>query len=213
MLRPLRLKLSLAFMAATLGLVVLVGGSAYASLFDYFEKDVDLTLMHRMASQFQLFGFSVPEELVEAETAWLAQQAGIGGLNSSASNPISVSEGDESEEEEGGEDGEDGLSHLQHELLEAGYASDSILVFVLPLDENGTLLFNPNPYPLPMQPDLASSGAALDNGSDLRFGRLPSGERVRILSYRTSPGENPAGLQAGRLLEGHDAGLAPLAAS
>src|SRR3972149_11738841 len=105
MLRPLRLKLSLAFMAATLGLVVVVGGSAYASLFDYFEKDVDLPLMHRMASQFQLFGFSVPEELVEAETAWLAQQAGIGGLNSSASNPISVSEGDESEEEEGGEGG------------------------------------------------------------------------------------------------------------
>lgn len=213
MLRPLRLKLSLAFMAATLGLVVLVGGSAYASLFDYFEKDVDLTLMHRMASQFQLFGFSVPEELVEAEAAWLAQQAGIGKLNSIAANPISVSEGDEPEEEEAGEDGEDGLSHLQHELLEAGYASDSILVFVLPLDENGSLLFNPNPYPLPMEPDLASSGAALANGSDLRFGNLPSGERVRILSYRTSPGENPAVLQVGRLLEDQDEVLAQLAAS
>jgi len=209
MLKPLRLKLSLAFMAATSGLIVLVGGSAYGGLSNYFEKAVDLNLMHRMANQFQLFGFSLPVELAEAEAAWLTQQAGTRNAGSLLAYPFPAVEGvEESEEDSGGQ-----ANHILHELSENVYGSDTLLVFVLPLDENGSLLFNPNPYPLPMEPDLASSQAALANGSDMRFGRLPSGERVRLLSYRTSPGENPAVLQVGRELADQDEVLAQLAAS
>jgi len=209
MLKPLRLKLSLAFMAATSGLIVLVGGSAYGGLSNYFEKAVDLNLMHRMANQFQLFGFSLPVELAEAEAAWLTQQAGTRNAGSLLAYPFPAVEGVEESEEDGGGQ----ANHILHELSENVYGSDTLLVFVLPLDENGSLLFNPNPYPLPMEPDLASSQAALANGSDMRFGRLPSGERVRLLSYRTSPGENPAVLQVGRELADQDEVLAQLAAS
>ncbi|MEX2162436.1 MAG: HAMP domain-containing sensor histidine kinase [Anaerolineales bacterium] len=207
MLRTLHWKLTLTFLGATLLLLLLVGGSAYTGLRSYLERRVDLDLNHSMTTQFQLFGFSLPPELAQSELEWREDQGAA--ISSFVGGALPV--GEEAEE---GEEGEgEGATHEQHELLENAYASDLALIFVLPLDRDGNLLFNPNPYTLPMQPDKAGSAAALETGNDLRSVNLPNGQRVRLLSYRTSPGGQPALLQVGRLLAEQDRVLGQLSAS
>lgn len=198
MLRSLRWKLTLAFMAATLGLVLLVGGVAYLDLQNYFQTSIDLSLMHSMAGQFHLFGIVLPQQLIEAEVEWL-QLAGTGSAISAFAE--SDEESLEHEEEE----------RSEHEILEGEYSADLAAIFVMPLDETGSLLFNPNPYPLPMNPVQESSQAALTNGSDVRTVRLPSGSRVRLLSFRTEQGAEPAVLQLGRFVVDQDRALNQLA--
>lgn len=198
MLKTLHWKLTLAYMAATLGLILLVGGAAYLDLQNYFQTTIDLSLMHSMAGQFHLFGVSLPQQLIEAEVDWL-RLSGTGGAVSAYAEPDEQSLGHE--QEEGSE----------HEILEGEYSADLAAIFAMPLDERGALLFNPNPYPLPMNPVQEASQAALANGSDVRTVRLPSGSRVRLLSFRTEQGVEPAVLQLGRFVVDQDRALNQLA--
>jgi signal transduction histidine kinase len=201
MLKSLHLKLTLAFLGATLGLVVLIGSGAYFDLQEYFRSSIDLSLMHAMTGQFHLFGIQLPSQLVEAEYQWI-QQAGGAGIAPSFAVPAQSSGNSEGGEGEG----------AGHELLEGEYSADVASIFVLPLDQTGDLLFNPNAYAPPMDPNIASLQAALDNGYDLRTISLPSGTRVRVLSFKTEQGTQPAVLQLGRLLIDQDRALAQLLA-
>jgi signal transduction histidine kinase len=194
MLRTLRWKLTVAFLGATLGLILLIGGGAYLDLQNYFQTNVDLSLMHSMAGQFHLFGNSLPENLVEAEVAWV-QQSGI-------SAGFAESSADEEHEVE---------ENLQHEILEGEYSADIAAIFVMPLNSDGEILFNPNSYALPMQPNLEAAQAAETLGNDLRTVTLSSGTRVRLLTFRTEQGTEPALLQLGRLLIDQDRALSQLA--
>lgn len=194
MLRPLRWKLTLAFLSATLVLILLIGGAAYLVLQNYFQRTVDLSLMHSMAVQFHLFGNPLPTQLIEAEVAWVQQSGSGAGVVQSSSE-------EEDEEEE----------NLEHEILEGEYSADVAAIFVLPLDENGDLLFNPNSYTPPMAPDLAAAQAALEVGNDIRTICLARGIRIRLLSFRTQEGNEPAVLQLGRLLIDQDRVLSQLA--
>ncbi len=197
MLRSLHWKLTVAFLAATLGLILLIGGGAYLDLQSYFQATVDLNLMHSMVGQFHLFGVTLPNELVQAELEWAQQSAGSGiALVFSSQN-------------EGSSENQDGEG-LQHETLEGEYSADVAAIFVLPLDETGDLLFNPNTFAPPMNPDVEAAQAALIKGSDFRTITLPSGNRVRLLSFRTSEGMEPAVLQLGRLLIDQDRALSQL---
>ncbi len=197
MLRSLHWKLTAAFLAATLGLILLIGGGAYLDLQSYFQSTVDLSLMHSMVGQFHLFGVALPDELVQAELEWAQQSAGSGFA--AALSPVNE-ENNENQEGEGS----------QHETLEGEYSADVAAIFVLPLDERGDLLFNPNTYAPPMNPDLDATKASLVNGSDFRTITLPSGNRVRLLSFRTTEGIEPAVLQLGRLLIDQDRALSQL---
>jgi signal transduction histidine kinase len=194
MLKTLHLKLTLAFLAATLGLVVLIGGGAYLDLQEYFRSSIDLSLMHAMTGQFHLFGIQLPPQLIEAELQWFLQAGG---------DPAEIAQASEEFEGEAGES-------QAHEILEGEYSADVASIFVLPLDQTGDLLFNPNSYAPPMDPNLDSLQAALENGHDLRTIRLPSGTRVRVLSFQTEEGTQPAVLQLGRLLTDQDSALSQL---
>jgi signal transduction histidine kinase len=71
MLRPLRFRLSLLYLAASLSLVALVAASAYGLLALYFLRSTDLALQYKMATEFRMRGLPVPAELVAAEHAWI----------------------------------------------------------------------------------------------------------------------------------------------
>ena len=195
MLRSLHWKLTIAFVGATLALILLIGGGAYLDLQNYFQTTIDLSLMHSMAGQFHLFGNPLPSQLVEAEVAWV-QQSGTSAGVAGSSNEEEEHEAEES---------------LEHEILEGEYSADIAAIFVLPLDETGDLLFNPNSYALPIEPDVDAAQIALAVGNDLRTVRLDSGTRVRLLSFRTETGTEPAVLQLGRLLVDQDRALSQLA--
>ncbi len=64
------------------------------------------------------------------------------------------------------------------------YEGEQSTIFILPLDSSGELLFNPNPYELPMQPDMDAVTAALQSGTlDYRNVTLPDGTSARLLTY------------------------------
>lgn len=86
------------------------------------------------------------------------------------------------------------------DLGAAAYDAELAAIFVLPLDRNGTLLFDPNPATAPLAPDPDALAAALAAGSDLRTIRSASGEQVRLLTYRLTRSDGPAALQLGRVL-------------
>jgi signal transduction histidine kinase len=71
MLRALRFRLSLLYLAASLSLVALVAASSYGLLALYFLRSTDLALQYKMATEFRLRGLPVPAELVAAEHAWI----------------------------------------------------------------------------------------------------------------------------------------------
>jgi signal transduction histidine kinase len=64
------------------------------------------------------------------------------------------------------------------------YEGEQSTIFILPLDAQGELLFNPNPYELPMQPDSSAVTAALQSGAlDFRNAALSDGSSARLLTY------------------------------
>ncbi|WP_322489186.1 ATP-binding protein [Chloroflexus sp.] len=85
-------------------------------------------------------------------------------------------------------------------LLSAAYDAELAAIFVLPLDAQGRILFNPNPAALPMTAHQEALAAALRNGSDLRTITTINGEQVRLLTYRLTRPDGPAALQLGRVI-------------
>ena len=73
MLRALRFRLSLLYLAASLGLVALLGSGTYGLLALYFQRSTDLALQYKMSAEFRLRGLTLPAELVLAEQAWMQQ--------------------------------------------------------------------------------------------------------------------------------------------
>ncbi len=196
MLRSLRLKLTLAFLSAAVLLIALVGGGAIVEVTRYFQSSVDLSLQHRLVGQFQALGIQMPTELAEAERTWLESQGNLARTDST--NTILAGTGS-------GESDSEGETPIgESEVLEGAYSSELAVTFVFPLGEDGHLIYNPNPYTVPMQPNLEASQAALSNGVDWRTVKLSNGESARLLSIRTAPNTEPAVLQAGRLLTEQD---------
>lgn len=222
MLRPLRWKLTLAFLLATLTLILVIGGGVYQALHAYFINSVDLALQHRMAGQFQFYGAELPPELVQAEQEWLTSQA-ASTLAPPSDNFVPIAGSAEPEDDDFGGEGREDDEHESaenagsasvnsgdsnespgHELLEGAYTSELAIIFVLPLDQSGTLIFDPNPYGAPIDPDPQAAAVALQSGYDWRYERLDNGERIRLLTYRLQGVGNPAILQVGRLVSDQD---------
>jgi signal transduction histidine kinase len=78
------------------------------------------------------------------------------------------------------------------------YDGDLVAVFVLPVTAAGQLLVEGAAAAPPIVPDPPAVAAALAQGSDWRSIRLPSGTRVRLLTYRLPDGAGPVALQVGR---------------
>lgn len=84
------------------------------------------------------------------------------------------------EEESEEEEKEDDRELHSNEI----YEGEQSTIFILPLDSSGELLFNPNPYELPMQPDMDAVTAAQQSGTlDYRNVTLLDGTSARLLTY------------------------------
>ncbi len=122
----------------------------------------------------------------------------------------------EDDDDEGDTDDEERLasSVAPFSTMEAGaplaYDAELAAIFVLPLSEDGMLLFNPNPVNAPIDPNQEALKAALANGSDVRTVTLADGRNVRLLTYRLTRSDGPAALQLGRVLSDQEQVLSQL---
>jgi signal transduction histidine kinase len=189
MLRALRIRLSLLYLAASFALVVLLGAATYGLLTLYFQRATDLALQYKMATEFRVRGLPLPGTLIAAEQSWA--QGSNRSVNPSVVFTPQSNGSDEEEEEEGGIPtavkpvGED----------EERYDSNLAPVFVLP--EGGSISISGQR----IVADPAAIAQAARNGSDLRTVLNADGSRLRLLTYSIGGG---AFLQAGRLLSDQD---------
>ena len=183
MLRNLRIKLSLLYLAVAFLLVSLLGGTTYGVLYFYFQNSTDLALRTKMATVFNSLGVALPSDLSQAEHEW-SEKAKHSII------PFNLDE-EESEEEE----------FEPSENSSIKYEGELSSIFVMPLDSEGNLIFNPNPIDLPMLPDRNAVKLAAANGYDLRTVTLADGSSVRLLTYELLDQTGIELLQLGKPIE------------
>lgn len=192
MLNGLRLRLTLLYLLAALGLVVLIGGGTYRLLGYYFATTTDLALKHKMAHELQALDATVPPELVAADTAWYANRTRFLPRVAATPTPSPISD-DEEQREHGTETHDD-------DLAEEAYDGELAAIFTLPLDAQLNVLSDVNTDVLPLPPQRDAASIARSTGSDLRSVLTPNGAGVRLLSYRVDGANGPVVLQLGRTL-------------
>jgi signal transduction histidine kinase len=184
MLKNLRVKLTLLYLAVGILLVFLLGGVTYVVLYYNFQNSSDLALKTKMATVFTSLGVPLPPALLKAEREWSLQ----------ATHPIipfALEEPDTTKED----------LFDSTDLTSIEYQGELSSIFVLPLDLNGTLVFNPNPYKPPMQPDQNALKSSQANGFDLRTVSLADGTYIRLLTYQLPKESGFESLQLGAPIE------------
>ena len=199
MLRSLRLRLSLLYMAASLSLVVLLGAATYGLLTYYFQRTIDLALQYKMATEFRTRGLSLPPALIAAEEAWT--HSGSRVLPTSRptltvlTRVIPPVDSEENEGDGGGGSTPSGSTSANGGEGEDRYDGDLAPVFVLPQSGNATVGGQPIIF------DFKAIASAEQTGSDLRTVTLSDGSRLRLLTYSLGGGNV---LQVARLLTDQD---------
>lgn len=197
MFRGLRLQLTLLYLLAALGLILLLSGGTYLLLHSYFQASTDLALRFRMAQEFQARGQSLPPDLADAVSAWIAQR----GQASPIPRPTSTVPHSEGEDEEGNGEGESVGGHPEgeFELAETEHFDGELTaIFALPVTAQAQLVSNPNLFTPPVAPDVAAVAAALAKGSDLRTVYATDGSEIRLLTYPLAGANGEEALQLGR---------------
>ncbi len=221
MLRALRLRLTLLYLAIGLTFLLLVGAGSYSLLRGYYASSTDLALQHRLVGELRLLGMSVPPDLAAADRAWYASRGRSSPLPAptGAARPV----GSESEDRDGGdserdEDGADEASadrdtnaavveveHADESAAEEAFDSDLAIIFVRQLDAAGRPLAGaPSERPMPASPASPEGVAAAQVlGSDRRTVRAADGRGIRLLTFRLAndSGADPVFLQLGRPLD------------
>jgi len=193
MLKPLRIKLTLLYLLVAMLLAGLVGFSAYSLLYYYFQNNNDSALKFKMASTFNTIGVGLPADLLDAEQNWISIRT-----NENKSSEVSEAS------EEPGEDHEENDELTPGNtipIIQSVYEGELTSIFIMPLDETGRLIFNPNPYALPMNPDLNAVQSALTTGHDLRNSTLKDGTPVRLLTYNVPDASGYGLLQMGKPID------------
>lgn len=191
MLKRLRWQLTGLYMLAALAFIVLLIGGTYQLLHTYFQQTTDLGLQHKMAHEFRLLGAPVPPELMAADRDWYANRAIL-----FPDKPPPRQEQDH----EAAEAPEHMRPSYEDDHAEEFYDGELSAIFVLPLNQQGELIFDPNPYTPPIPPDTAAVAVALEQGYDWRTITLENGTRVRLFTYRLTRDDGPDVLQLGRAL-------------
>jgi signal transduction histidine kinase len=193
MLRGLRLRLSVLYLVASVGLVTLLGGATYGLLTLYFQRSTDLAMEYKMVIEFQLRGLPLPPALVSAEQAWVQETNHQAGIKPAYTATITIATSED------GNDGSEntGISSSGQVPADGEDRYDSRLapIFVLPQTNSIPVIG------VPVINDPAAINAARQAGSDLRTIQLENGSRLRLLTYRTETGSI---LQVGRLLGDQD---------
>jgi two-component system sensor histidine kinase CiaH len=230
MLKSLRWKLALLYFSSALGIVVLLAAGTYAMLDRFFTQQVDLALQYKMASQFKLYGLSLPVELKNAERLWLAENPHtspvigqiqmvptlmttsepsvivIGRPLIGTSSDATDSDGDENEvtrttgEPQKESEGTEEAPHQDDDSFDGRLSS----IFIVPIPTPQGMIVGSQPATAPIDEDIDASVRAMSLGYDLRTVSLPDGTHARLLTYRTSGNDVPAVIQIGRLLDDQD---------
>lgn len=189
MLRALRVRLSLLYLLASLGLVALLGAATYGMLTLYLQRSTDLALQYKMAIEFQARGMALPASLVSAEQAWSQ-----GGGHTSVPLPTStVPIQDEELGEAAGNGSAQPAPGTSANDGEGGDRYDGNLAPVFVVAAPGIVPVSG----MPLVNDPSAIAQAQQLGSDLRTVRLDDGRRLRLLTYRIGDGSV---LQVGRVL-------------
>ncbi len=199
MLHRLRLHMTALYLFATLALVVLVSGGAYAVLAYYFRSTVDLALQHRMAHEFQHLQAVVPPDLVAADLAWYANRQRI-----LPRWPAPALSDPNARAAEAAQAAGDTATDVTFEDL---YDGELAAIIVLPLDVNGAIIGVSHPERSPLAPNTAAVAAARLHGSDIRSVILSNGTHLRVLTYRVARPQGPMFLQLVRTLSDQDRAL------
>ncbi len=192
MLKRLRLQLTLLYILAALTCIVLLNLGSYHLLTGYFQQTTDLAMQHKMAHEFRLLGAPLPEELLAADSDWLSNRSLL--LPAAPRSPVPASSPPHGDRDNRASE------EIAEDYSESFYDGELAAIFVLPLNAAGNLVFDPNPYTPPLQPDAEAAAAALEQGHDWRTIRLENGTSVRLLTYRLTRSDGPAVLQLGRTL-------------
>jgi len=218
MLKRLRWQLTGLYVLAAVALIFLIGGSAYGLLTYYFQSANDLALQYKVAQAYISAGIPVPPDLQSANAIWQTRNP------VTTKTPFPPSETEHESEYEESVDGEyhnDRQTPLPQQVNtdeDESYDSELAAIYLLPVDDKGQLLDNPNAYVPPINPNIQSIEAAIANGSDFRT-IWENGERVRLFSYRVNKGDEfslyqtPTVLQVGRSLKDQDRILTQLLVS
>jgi hypothetical protein len=75
--KGLRLRLTATYIAAALGLVLLMGLGTYALLDFYFQSDNDAVLRYRVALEYESLGVQPPPELAAAKREWQSRHSDL----------------------------------------------------------------------------------------------------------------------------------------
>jgi signal transduction histidine kinase len=196
MFNGLRLRLTATYIAAALGLVVLMGLGTYGLLHFYFQSDNDAALRYRVALEYESLGVDLPLDLEAAKKNWQSRHGEV--ATESALPPGLARKDQEVEPDDSGDDGAGPpwMTYPDSELAPQ---------FVLHLDARGNLLADlsssENEPPVP----IAEGYAAALIAPDVRTATLADGREVRVATYRlpssvTSNDQPIAYVQAGRLL-------------
>lgn len=156
MLSRLRLSLTILYTSVAMLLVILLGISTYSILNLYFQNANDAALKSKLASVLQELKVPVSADLKKFEV----------GAQKSLSESSEV-------------DNEDENPSQPKEIYEGELST----IFILPLASNGELLFNPNAFTPPMDPNTAAIIESQSKGMDFRTVSLKDGSPARILTY------------------------------
>lgn len=185
MLKSLRWKLTFFYFVIALFLIALVGGGSYALLQRYFQQTTDMALQYRMAQELSRYGVTLPAEMVTATTRWCELK--------NLPTPVTRTSFDD----DLGDDHDEADERYEDEAYDADLAT----IFVFPLDEEGVLLFDPNPVSPRLAPNREAVLAAVADGCDWRTINLEDGRVLRLFTYALPLNTAPQVLQVGRFME------------
>jgi len=163
-------------------LVILIGSVTYGLLTHFLQSSVDDMLKQKMALLYQANALPLPAELSSALDS-----------NHSANSVPNYQNPRSTENEENFNWSEFGND-------EHAYANDLAGIFILPLDDQGNLLANPNPFTPPISPDLEANKATQRTGSDIRTIKSSSGTSYRLLTYHLQGKSTNTIIQMGKSL-------------
>jgi signal transduction histidine kinase len=197
--KGLRLSLTATYVAAALGLVLLMGLGTYGLLRYYFQSDNDDALRYQVVLEYESLGIELPQDLETAKSEW--QSSHTDEQADSALPPGLARQAQDTETDDSTDDSEDsGVGPPWKAYPDSELAP----LFVLHLDPRGVLLVDPSAEgesPTPIADGFEAAAAA----PDIRTATLTDGREVRVATYHLPPAAVSASqpvayIQVGRLL-------------
>jgi signal transduction histidine kinase len=195
MFKGLRFRLTATYIAAALGLVLLMGLGTYGLLRYYFQSDNDAALQYRVALEYETLGIELPPDLEAAKEDWASRHIYVEAATALPPGQARKARSVEVDEL-GDEGGPPWMTYPDSELAPQ---------FVLHLDSNGKLIADASTAEDELPTPIAEGYEAAVGAPDIRTATLADGSEVRVATYPlpasvVSSSQPIAYVQAGRLV-------------